>query len=746
MLSVATRHVARCHCRRLGNLTFEALNVSNLGESGEGSAVHNADSLAVAASLLRVDAAALGRALTSRTVSAGSRSKDAEVLTIRMRPSQAADTRDALAKGLYSRMFGWLVGRINDLVSAPAAAVDLGIAALDIFGFEQFVCNSFEQLCINYANEKLQQLFISHTITAEQDAYIAEGIPWDGIDYPDNVEIVALLESRSAPNIGLLALMDEECRLQNGSDTSLLDKVRRQIANNPAQKHLLTIPRSNAQFVIVHFAGTVCYEAAGFLEKNRDPFIHDDLSRCLRTSSCALIRALVDASERRDAKLPIGSRPSVSAAPDTFTVARTFRAQLGDLVARLQAASMHYVRCVRPNALKRPSFVEAAEVLSQLRCSGVLESLKIRKAGFPMRLTFEDVFTRFKWLLSPAQLNAASAHADPKLRAHSLLRALLPDASWQLGRSKAFLKTSHQHNLEELEAAKLAFAAAVIRRFARFWYQRNLYRRMRASAVLIVATVRRKLATDAYARWACAAKLLVIMLERLLRHAALMRQRSAAVPLQALFRRVLAARHWNALQVEALGAAARAAACTLQRVTIAALIRSQYVNRKLMRVEEAKLLQACMRAFQTRSWYARRAGGYQLAVGRLVANADRRRFVAQRSSAIVTQRFLRAYLARRTLAFQLELERRRQEEDAERARLERIQEQENRLAVLTAQANTAELRLARLNEQAALIECQAAEMELEMKRAHEQELVSTKNLWEAKSAISAVRYSFCHST
>ena len=192
MLSVATRHVARCHCRRLGNLTFEALNVSNLGESGEGSAVHNADSLAVAASLLRVDAAALGRALTSRTVSAGSRSKDAEVLTIRMRPSQAADTRDALAKGLYSRMFGWLVGRINDLVSAPASAVDLGIAALDIFGFEQFVCNSFEQLCINYANEKLQQLFISHTITAEQDAYIAEGIPWDGIDYPDNVEIVAL--------------------------------------------------------------------------------------------------------------------------------------------------------------------------------------------------------------------------------------------------------------------------------------------------------------------------------------------------------------------------------------------------------------------------------------------------------------------------------------------------------------------------------------------------------------------------
>ena len=169
----------------------DAQTRTHAGESGEASTVHHSDgSLAVAASLLCVDGDALGRALTSRTVSAGAASSTAEVLTIRLRPTQAADTRDALAKGLYSRMFVWLVGRINDLVSAPPAAVDLGIAALDIFGcgrarnptrmpardrahrLEQFVMNSFEQLCINYANEKLQYHFndglTPHMFTSDQ--------------------------------------------------------------------------------------------------------------------------------------------------------------------------------------------------------------------------------------------------------------------------------------------------------------------------------------------------------------------------------------------------------------------------------------------------------------------------------------------------------------------------------------------------------------------------------------------------
>jgi myosin heavy subunit len=332
-------------------------------------------------------------------------------------------------------------------------------------------------------------------------------------------------------------------------------------------------------------------------------------------------------------------------------------------------------------------------------------------------------------------LKAVLALADAMPRAQCILTALLPDATWQLGKTKAFLKTAHQHALEELEAAKLACAAAVVCRYARFWHQRGLYRRMRGAAVLIGAAVRCRLAASAHARLLRSAAHLLSTLERLVRRTALLRQRAAAVQLQSVARRVVAARHWAALQLEAMGAAARAAACTLQRVTAAALIRSRYVTRKLMRLEEVKMLQACIRAFEARSSYAERAAGYHRGVAMLVANATRRRFLAQRLSAIVSQRFVRAYIARRTLASQLELERRQQADEAERARLARIGEQEARLADLTEQANAAESRLVRMSELAALAECKAAEMELERKRAHEQEVFSTKKLWEAKSAV-----------
>ncbi len=249
--------------------------------------IKNDEPVKQAAALLGVDAVGLGKALVSRTMTVRNQNT-----TIPLKPDQAADTRDALAKTLYSRMFEWLVNAINKVIQKPNTKNFIGV--LDIFGFENFKLNSFEQLCINYTNEKLQLHFNEHIFKLEQEEYEREKIAWSKVDFKDNVECIELIERTQPP--GLLALLDEECRFPKASDDTFLQKIA---TAHGGHKHFNKPKASRSNFVVKHYAGEVSYDVKDFLEKNRDT-LQQDMAQVMGASTLEPVRAFI--------KLAVGKR------------------------------------------------------------------------------------------------------------------------------------------------------------------------------------------------------------------------------------------------------------------------------------------------------------------------------------------------------------------------------------------------------------------------------------------------------
>uniref|UniRef100_A0A7M4FDX9 Myosin X n=1 Tax=Crocodylus porosus TaxID=8502 RepID=A0A7M4FDX9_CROPO len=429
------------------------------------------------AELLGLDSTQLTEALTQRSMIL----RGEEILTP-LSIQQAIDSRDSMAMALYSQCFAWVIKKINSRIRGKDDFKSIGI--LDIFGFENFEVNRFEQFNINYANEKLQEYFNKHIFSLEQLEYSREGLIWEDIDWTDNGECLDLIEKK----LGLLALTNEESHFPQATDSTLLGKLHAQHSNNP----FYVKPRVAVHnFGVKHYAGEVQYDVRGFLEKNRDTF-RDDLLNLLRESRLDFIYDLFEhvSSRNNQDTLKCGSkhrRPTVSL---------QFKESLHSLMATLSSSNPFFVRCIKPNMQKMPDQFDQTVVLNQLRYSGMLETVRIRRAGFPVRRPFQDFYKRYKVLMRnltlPEDLNGKCA----------VLLHMYDSTSteWQLGKNKVFLRESLEHKLEKQREVEVTKAAMTIQAHILGHMARKQYRKVLHYVVVIQKSYRAFLLRRAFLR------------------------------------------------------------------------------------------------------------------------------------------------------------------------------------------------------------------------------------------------------
>ncbi|XP_035888604.1 unconventional myosin-If isoform X3 [Phyllostomus discolor] len=450
----------------LGNISFR--------EDGNYARVESVDLLAFPAYLLGIDSGRLQEKLTSRKMDSrwGGRS---ESINVTLNVEQATYTRDALAKGLYARLFDFLVEAINRAMQKPQEEYSIGV--LDIYGFEIFQKNGFEQFCINFVNEKLQQIFIELTLKAEQEEYVQEGIHWTPIQYFNNKIVCDLIENKLSPP-GIMSVLDDVCATMHatgdGADQTLLQKLQAAVGTH---EHFNSW---SAGFVIHHYAGKVSYDVHGFCERNRD-VLFTDLIELMQTSEQAFLRMLFPEKLDVDKK----GRPS--------TAGSKIKKQANDLVATLKKCTPHYIRCIKPNETKRPRDWEESRVKHQVEYLGLKENIRVRRAGFAYRRQFAKFLQRYA-ILTPQTW--PQWRGDERQGVQHLLRAVNMDQDqYQMGSTKVFIKNPESlFLLEEMRERKFDGFARTIQKAWRRHVAIRKYEDMReeASNILLNKKERRR--------------------------------------------------------------------------------------------------------------------------------------------------------------------------------------------------------------------------------------------------------------
>lgn len=374
--------------------------------------------------LLEVESAQVNKALTIRIVETSRGGRRGSVYEVPLNPAQATAVRDALSKAIYFNLFDWIVERINASLKARGA-IGNSVGILDIYGFEIFDKNSFEQLCINYVNEKLQQIFIQLTLKTEQEEYAREQIQWTPINYFDNKIVCELIEEKRPP--GVFAALNDACATAHAdpgaADQTFVQRLNA-LASNPHFQ-----PRQG-QFVIKHYAGDVSYAVEGMTDKNKDQLLKDILN-LVGASSNSFVHALFPHQVNQDDK----RRPP--------TAGDKIKASANELVATLMKASPSYIRTIKPNDNKSPTEYNTANVMHQIKYLGLQENVRIRRAGFAYRQTFDKFVDRF-FLLSPKTSYAGNYtwQGDHISAAKQILKdTSIPKEEYQFGVTKAFIKT-----------------------------------------------------------------------------------------------------------------------------------------------------------------------------------------------------------------------------------------------------------------------------------------------------------------
>ncbi|KAH0872425.1 hypothetical protein HID58_069787 [Brassica napus] len=348
----------------LGNVSFTVIDNENHvePEEDESESLHSLDTdgLSTVAKLIGCNINELKLALSNRNMKVRN-----DTIIQKLTLSQAIDARDALAKSIYACLFDWLVEQINKSLAVGKRRTGRSISILDIYGFESFDKNSFEQFCINYANERLQQHFNRHLFKLEQEEYIQDGIDWTRVDFEDNQNCLSLFEKKP---LGLLSLLDEESTFPNGTDLTLANKLKEHLSANSCFRG-----DRGKTFTVSHYAGEVTYETTGFLEKNRD-LLHSDSIKLLSSCSCHLPQAFASSMLIHSEKPVVGPLYKAGGADSQrLSVATKFKDQLFQLMQRLGNTTPHFIRCIKPNNVQSPGLYEQGLVLQQLRCCGVLE-------------------------------------------------------------------------------------------------------------------------------------------------------------------------------------------------------------------------------------------------------------------------------------------------------------------------------------------------------------------------------------
>jgi myosin heavy chain 9/10/11/14 len=410
---------------------------------------------------------------------------------------QALDELSALCKTLYEKSFNLLVDRINRALDRPSSKSTF-IGVLDIAGFEIFETNAYEQLLINYTNEKLQQFFNHHMFVLEQEEYSREGIEWDYVNFGLDLQPTIDLLEANGNAIGILSCLDEECIMPKATDLTFTNKLHSLWGGEPLANEEVHPGRDKYEpsrfeqgFIVQHYAGKVEYRTDGWLEKNKDP-LNDNLTRVLAASSERYVASLF--SDYNDVPLTMNDGTAGLASgkkrmikKGAFrTVAQRHKEQLSSLMAQLQATQPHFVRCIVPNANKRPGRVDVPLVLDQLRCNGVLEGIRIARLGYPNRLPFVEFRQRYE-VLTPGII--PRGYMDGRKACLRIVEALELDHSiFKVGTSKIFFKAGVLADLEERRDALLFDIISKLQAMARMWTARRQMNKIlnRAVAVRII--------------------------------------------------------------------------------------------------------------------------------------------------------------------------------------------------------------------------------------------------------------------
>ncbi|KAJ1285102.1 hypothetical protein BS78_03G254900 [Paspalum vaginatum] len=445
----------------LGNINFAK------GKEVDSSVIKDDKSrfhLSTAGELLMCDCEKLENALINREINTPE-----GVITTTVGPNSATISRDGLAKQIYSRLFDWLVNRINASIGQDPDSNKL-IGVLDIYGFESFKTNSFEQLCINFTNEKLQQHFNQNVFKMEQEEYTREQINWSYIEFVDNQDVLDLIEKKPG---GIIALLDEACMFPKSTHETLSQKLYEKFKNH---KRFTKPKLSRTAFTIQHYAGDVTYQSDHFLDKNKD-YVVAEHQELLNASKCSFVSGLFPPATEENTK---SSKSSI---------ATRFKMQLHELMETLSSTEPHYIRCIKPNSVLKPAIFENTNVLQQLRCSGVLEAIRISCAGYPTRKQFHDFLHRFR-VLAPEILKEKN---DEKVACGKILDKIGLQG-YQIGRTKVFLRAGQMAELDARRTEMRNNAARGVQSQFRTHVAREQFLVLRDASICLQSFVRARLA------------------------------------------------------------------------------------------------------------------------------------------------------------------------------------------------------------------------------------------------------------
>ncbi|KAJ6810054.1 myosin-6-like [Iris pallida] len=500
--------------------------------------------LKTAAELFMCDEKALEDSLCKRIIV----TRD-ENITKCLDPEAAVLSRDALAKVVYSRLFDWLVNKINSSIGQDPNSKSL-IGVLDIYGFESFKTNSFEQFCINLTNEKLQQHFNQHVFKMEQEEYTKEEINWSYIEFIDNQDVLDLLEKKPG---GIIALLDEACVLPRSTYETFAQKLYQTYKNH---KRFSKPKLSRSDFTIHHYAGDVTYQTELFLDKNKD-YVVAEHQALLIASRCSFVSNL----------FPPPSEDS-SKSSKFSSIGTRFKQQLQSLLETLSSTEPHYIRCVKPNNLLKPAIFENSNVLQQLRCGGVMEAIRISMAGYPTRRTFDEFIDRFG-ILAPHLLDGScdEVSATKKLLDYVKL------SGYQIGKTKVFLRAGQMAELDAVRSKVLGLSAIKIQMKVRSYLARRSFLVLKSSAIRIQSICRGQIARQVYEN---------------------IRKQAAALKIQTFFRMYHSKKSYKAL--------------SFASITIQACIRGMAARKEILFRRQSRaaiVIQTCARQYLARLHYLR---------------------------------------------------------------------------------------------------------------------------------------------
>ncbi|CUA68257.1 Myosin-1 [Rhizoctonia solani] len=442
----------------IGNIQFVD------SEDGSGSTITDSGVADFIAYLLEVDAAAVSKAMVSKTMETQRGGRRGSVYDVPLNPAQAAAGRDALAKAIYNNLFEWIVSRVN-ISMKPRQATAQVIGVLDIYGFEIFQNNSFEQLCINYVNEKLQQIFIELTLKTEQEEYVREQIKWTPIEYFNNKIVCDLIEERRPP--GIFAALNDATATAHADPAAADNSFIQRSAGLASNPHFES---RGGQFLVKHYAGDVMYTVAGMTDKNKDALVKDLTDLIIGSGNAFLQSLFPDRPDPNSKKRPPSAGDKI-------------KASAGALVENLMRSQPAYIRTIKPNQNRSATEYDNKAILHQIKYLGLQENIRVRRAGFAYRNTFEKMVERF-YLLSPNTSYAGEYTwtGDARSGCEKILTDVgIAKEEWQMGVTKAFIK--NPETLFALETMRDRYWHNMAARIQRAWRNYMRYKNEAAARI-----------------------------------------------------------------------------------------------------------------------------------------------------------------------------------------------------------------------------------------------------------------------